>query len=103
MIKLDQESKTPMTFMEAALFQYVNPKAWMMAVTGVGTFTTPGSDYWVSASLIALVFLFVCFFCVSVWTIFGSVIGRFLNTPRALKTFNIVMGILTASCLLMIW
>ncbi|OUR95803.1 lysine transporter LysE [Halobacteriovorax marinus] len=103
LVKIDQKDNRPMTFKAAVLFQYVNPKGWMTAVTGVSSFSKAGSEYWPSAGLIALVFLIVCFLSVSIWASFGSLIGTWLNSAKSLKVFNIVMGVLTASCLFMIW
>ena len=40
--------------------------------------------------------------CISLWAGFGTAIGRLLNTERAWKIFNRVMGVLTASCVVMI-
>lgn len=55
-IRTDQQDGAPMTFMAAAMFQYVNPKAWMMSVTAISTFTLAGDSYWPSAGLVAVIF-----------------------------------------------
>lgn len=85
----------PMRFHEAALFQYVNPKAWMMAVGAVAAFTTPGGHYGMEVALIALVFTLINLPCVSLWALFGVGIGRFLNDARARTVFNFTMAGLT--------
>jgi threonine/homoserine/homoserine lactone efflux protein len=85
----------PMRFYEAALFQYVNPKAWMMAVGAVAAFTTPGGHYGVEVALIALIFTVINLPCVSLWALFGVGIGRFLNHRRARLIFNFSMAGLT--------
>ncbi len=85
----------PMRFHEAALFQYVNPKAWMMAVGAVAAFTTPRGDYGIEVALIALVFTLINLPCVSLWALFGVGIGRFLNDARARTLFNFTMAGLT--------
>lgn len=102
-IRTDQQDGEPMTFMAAAMFQYVNPKAWMMSVTAISTFTMAGEYYWQSAGLIAVIFFLVCFPSVSIWASFGTLIGRWLNSPQTRRVFNIAMGVLTASCVVMIW
>jgi threonine/homoserine/homoserine lactone efflux protein len=81
----------------------VNPKAWMMSVTAISTFTMAGDNYWQSAGLVAVIFFLVCFPSVSIWASFGTLIGRWLNSPQTRRVFNIAMGILTASCVVMIW
>jgi threonine/homoserine/homoserine lactone efflux protein len=45
----------------------------------------------------------VCFPSVSIWASFGTLIGRWLNSPQTRRVFNITMGVLTASCVVMIW
>ena len=85
----------PMRFHEAALFQYVNPKAWMMAVGAIAAFTTPGGDYALELILIAAIFTVINLPCVSLWALFGVAIGRYLNNEAARRAFNIVMAGLT--------
>ncbi|WP_342634183.1 LysE family translocator [Lichenibacterium ramalinae] len=57
-------SGDPMTFLQAAAFQWVNPKAWIMALTGVATYTDPG-DYTRTVLLVALVFGIVNLPCIT--------------------------------------
>ncbi len=83
----------PFGFWQAAAFQWVNPKAWLMSVGVVAAYTTP-SSYWPSLLLGTLVMLVVNFPCISVWTLFGTVIGRWMQSPRALQVFNGVMATL---------
>ncbi|MEK9968299.1 MAG: LysE family translocator [Ferrovibrio sp.] len=85
----------PMRFHEAALFQYVNPKAWMMAVGAVAAFTTPGGNYGIEIALIAIIFTIINLPCVSLWALFGVGIGRFLGHRRARLVFNSSMAGLT--------
>ncbi|WP_407331580.1 LysE family translocator [Enterovibrio sp. 27052020O] len=95
--------RRPMTLLEGAAFQYVNPKAWAMAVSAVGTFTLAGGDYWWSAMVIVLIFMAVGFPLTSLWAGFGVWVGKVLPTERSWIVFNRVMGLLTASCLFFIW
>ena len=96
--KADARTK-PLNFWQAAAFQWVNPKAWLMSVGVVAAFTTPQA-YWPSLVLGSLVMLVVNYPCISVWTLFGTVIGRWLQSPRALQIFNWVMAVLL---LLSLW
>ncbi|WP_213004149.1 LysE family translocator [Parahaliea maris] len=93
----------PMRFHEALLFQYVNPKAWAMAITAVSSFTAAGEGYWVSAALIVAVFLLVGFPLTTSWAAFGVLLGQVLSSPRSWVWFNRCMGVLTASCLAFMW
>lgn len=90
------EAKTgaePMTLLGAAAFQWVNPKAWVMAVTAMATFSDPGALLG-SVFFVGAVFALVNFPSVSVWAGFGSVLREWLSVPPRLKWFNISMAIL---------
>jgi len=85
----------PMRFHEAALFQYANPKAWMMSVGAVTAYTTSQGAYWAELGLIVAVFALVSLPCCSVWVLFGSGIRHWLNAPARLRAFNLGMAALT--------
>lgn len=85
----------PMTFIEAAAFQWVNPKAWVMALGAMTAYPAPES-YAVSVLIIAGVFAAVNVPSVSCWAGFGSVLRQWLSVPSRLKWFNICMGALLA-------
>ena len=87
----------PVGFFGAAVFQWVNPKSWLVTASAAGAFlhTGAGSPVLQSAflgGLFVLVALPSCF----VWLAFGATAQRLLQTPRRLRAFNITMGILLA-------
>jgi threonine/homoserine/homoserine lactone efflux protein len=88
----------PMTFVQAALFQWVNPKAWVMAVTAIATYTIP-ADYLWSVLLVGLVFGAVNVPSISSWTWFGTALKHVLNEPRYLRSFNVTMAVLLIASL----
>jgi threonine/homoserine/homoserine lactone efflux protein len=92
------QNARPLTFLDAVAFQWVNPKAWVMAITAMAVYTVPGSPF-LSVFLIALAFGVVNLPSVSVWAGFGTALRGFLADPRRLKWFNIVMGLLLAATL----
>lgn len=85
----------PMTFLEAAAFQWVNPKAWVMAVTAMAIYTNPASPF-LSVVLVAVAFALVNLPSVSTWAGFGMALRGFLSDPARLKWFNIAMGVALA-------
>lgn len=101
----DAEGKSrgePMTFVQAALFQWVNPKAWTMALTAVTVYAPSGADAqaaWWALAIIALVFGAVNLPSVGAWTMLGVQMKRFLSAPRALRVFNVTMGVLLVASL----
>lgn len=82
----------PMTFIQAVMFQWVNPKAWTMALTAISVYAPTKSL--VSVALVALVFGLINFPCITGWTILGTKIKRLLEKPSHLKRFNIAMATL---------
>ncbi|MCV3240999.1 LysE family translocator [Mesorhizobium sp. ZC-5] len=95
----DGEAKArPMTFLEAAAFQWVNPKAWVMAITAMAVYTNPERPF-LSVLLISVAFAVVNVPSVSSWAGFGMALRGFLADPARLKWFNIAMGVLLAATL----
>ncbi len=88
----------PMTFLEAAAFQWVNPKAWVMALTAMAVYTNPESPF-LSVLLISFAFALVNLPSISSWAGFGMALRGFLSDPTRLKWFNICMGLLLAATL----
>lgn len=88
----------PMSFLEAAAFQWVNPKAWVMAVTAMAIYTSPAAPF-LSVLLVAFAFGVVNLPCVSSWAGFGMALRGFLADPVRLKWFNIAMGTALAASL----
>lgn len=83
----------PMRFVEAAAFQWVNPKAWVMAVTAMSLYTNPVNPF-LSMLLVAVAFALVNVPSVSTWAGFGVALRGFLADPGRLRWFNIAMGLL---------
>ncbi|QND47512.1 LysE family translocator [Rhizobium lusitanum] len=83
----------PMSFLSAAAFQWVNPKAWVMAVTAMATYTNE-QLYLVSVLLVGVAFAAVNVPSVSTWAGFGSALRDWLSDPVRLKWFNITMAVL---------
>jgi threonine/homoserine/homoserine lactone efflux protein len=86
-------SAAPMSFLSAAAFQWINPKAWVMAVTAMATYTNPDL-YVVSVLIVGLAFALVNVPSVSTWAGFGSALRDWLSDPVRLKWFNITMALL---------
>ncbi|GHC75402.1 lysine transporter LysE [Limoniibacter endophyticus] len=89
----------PLSFIQAALFQWVNPKAWVLALTAFSLYADPRFPFW-SVLIITAILSTVNIPCVSTWAGFGVALRGFLADPVRLKWFNICMGILLA---LSIW
>jgi threonine/homoserine/homoserine lactone efflux protein len=93
---------TPMTFLQAAAFQWVNPKAWAMALTAISVYT-PDQTLW-AIFLVGAVFGAINLPSVGSWTILGQQMARFLTNPQRLTQFNWLMAaLLVASLYPVIW
>jgi len=83
---------TPMTFIQAALFQWVNPKAWTMALTAVSVYSP--SHNLTAVAFVAGVFGAINFPCIGMWTTMGLQLQRILTNPLRLRVFNVCMALL---------
>lgn len=96
-LQKDDDAGAPMTFFQAAGFQWVNPKAWAMALTAITVYIGDASIYWLAAG--AVVFSVVNLPSVSIWTIAGQQLQRFLTNPRRLRAYNWTMAALLIASL----
>lgn len=91
----------PLSFLQAAMFQWVNPKAWAMAIGAMTTFMSVGGALYLQALLITSVFFLISIPCVSFWAWFGAGAGRFLKHNRLrLRVFNVTMAALLVGSML---
>jgi threonine/homoserine/homoserine lactone efflux protein len=82
----------PMGFWGAAAFQWVNPKAWVMAVTAMSTYLPPDAGLPLVLAL-AAIFLVVGAPCSAFWAAFGQAMRRILQDPVRLRVFNVTMAL----------
>ena len=87
----------PFTFLQAALFQWVNPKAWAMALTAVSVYS-PSQEFG-AIVLVATIFGLINLPSVSTWTLLGQQLQRVLTNPLRLRLFNFAMALLLLASL----
>lgn len=88
----DVKSK-PSSFISMALFQWVNPKAWIMSITALSAYTVP-SQYYVGVASVVLAFWFVGFASSSSWALFGSALRHVMNDARYYRWINFGLALL---------
>ena len=95
----DNSSKSPVKFIETFFFQFLNPKAVIVAIIIVSTYVESGENY-INYSLwvIVIAFIFACFSIVF-WTLLGRFLRRFATNEKFIKRFNYVMSLLLVSCI----
>ena len=88
----------PMTFLQAAAFQWINAKGVLLAISAVAAFTRADSFAATLAGLVAIATL-ASVASTATWTLFGSGLRKALSDPRAVRPFNLVMALLLVASL----
>jgi threonine/homoserine/homoserine lactone efflux protein len=88
-----REAHRPVTFLQAALFQFLNPKAWVMTVTAATLFLPRELGAVASGAYMAGVMEGIGVPCMMVWALFGISLKRFLQGPRGRTAFNVAMAL----------
>jgi threonine/homoserine/homoserine lactone efflux protein len=91
------ERTRPLTFFQLVAFQWINPKAWLMAIGAIALFVPEGLEG--SESLVPVLRVLLGFIiggapCVLAWGLFGLAIARFLTSPARVRVFNVTMAVL---------
>jgi threonine/homoserine/homoserine lactone efflux protein len=88
----------PVGLLGAAGFQWINPKSWLVCTSAAATFVDQsGAAVLLHAATLALLFVVAALPSCFAWLAFGAVLQRALRSQQALRTFNIVMGVLLAA------
>jgi threonine/homoserine/homoserine lactone efflux protein len=90
-------------YFHAAGFQWINPKSWLVSASAAGTFLSAAAGSPVAQAVyLAGIFFLVALPSGFVWLAFGATVQRILGSPRRLRTFNVVMGLLLAASIVLI-
>ena len=92
----------PLSFLQAAAFQWVNPKAWIMVSGAISTFTMAGQAMLPQVLAMVAIFTIVSFPSATIWTLLGMGIARVLRGPIGMRLFNVSMGAVLAASVLWI-
>ncbi len=91
----DSAPSHPLTFLQAALFQWIKPKAWIFTISAIATYTTVGGRASVEIAVILAISALATVGATITWTAFGAGLNRFLQeSPRTLRAFNVGMALL---------
>jgi len=88
--KLNPNSESKPTFLQGALLQWLNPKAWIACLAGISAFNTSSSLQ--QLYLFACIYFVVCYFSIALWAFSGQKIQHLLAQPSYYRTFNQLMG-----------
>ena len=89
-----KESGRPLKLYEAAFFQFINPKAWVVALTASTAFFPVNENFYLATTFIALTAPFVCFPSICLWALFGSSIKILIKNAKIKKNVEYFLAVL---------
>ena len=91
---IKKKSGRPLRFYEASLFQFINPKAWAVAITAVAGFFPLEENFFIATMFLALTAPFIWFPSISLWALFGSTLRIFVNNLKTKKIIAYILALL---------
>ena len=91
---VQKESGRPLRFYEASLFQFVNPKAWSIAVTVASGFFPTEENIFIGVAFVTITAAVICFPTISLWALFGSGLRKFVGDIRTKKIIEYILALL---------
>ena len=89
-----KESGRPLKLYEAALFQFMNPKAWVVALTASTAFFPVNENFYLATIFVALTAPFICFPSICLWALFGSSIKILIKNAKIKRTVEYFLAVL---------
>ncbi|WP_252733806.1 LysE family translocator [Pseudoalteromonas sp. C2R02] len=89
-----QTNKQSPLFIEGALAQFLNPKAWLVSMSGISLFVSSQIQSFLYLSIFCMISLLVCIIGISTWAAMGHSISGLLSTKKRQIGFNVFMGLL---------
>ena len=90
----DEESGRPLKLYEAAFFQFINPKAWVVALTASTAFFPTSENFYLATIFVALTAPFICFPSIRLWALFGSSIKMLIKNAKIKKIIEYFLAVL---------
>ena len=89
-----KETGRPLKFYEASLFQFINPKAWSIAVTVASGFFPTEENIFIGVAFVTITAAVICFPAISLWALFGSGLRKFIKNVKIKKIIENLLAIL---------
>jgi len=90
----EKETGRPLKLYEAALFQFINPKAWVVALTAATAFFPSEESFFIATSFVAITAPFICFPSICLWALFGSSIKKVIKNRKIKKIVEYLLAVL---------
>jgi threonine/homoserine/homoserine lactone efflux protein len=92
--KILRETGRPLRFYEASLFQFINPKAWSIAVTVASGFFPSEENIFIGIIFVTITAAIINFPVCSLWALFGSGLRKFVNDEKIKKFIEYLLALL---------
>ena len=89
-----KETGRPLKFYEASLFQFINPKAWSIALTVASGFFPSNENIFVGTAFVTITAALVCFPSISLWALFGNGLRNFVKKTKTKKNIEYILAVL---------
>ena len=95
----NEKKENPVTFFDTFIFQFINPKGVMAAITLSSKFVNE-TNYFISSMMVIIVCSFTAFLSITSWTVLGKFLRKFATNNSFIKRFNYAMSILILACII---
>ena len=98
-----KENKSPITFVDMFLFQFMNPQGILIAMMIVSTFIDPNEKYLRDAIVVTFIMFLMAFTSVSFWCLLGKYLRKFATNEKFIRVFNYSMSFLLIVCVILFY
>ena len=102
-IQKNNNLKKPIQFFEMYLFQFINPKSVVVAMTAVSIFIDTKNNYINDVILVTTVYFFMAVFSISGWCLLGKYLRKFVTSEKFIKNFNYTLSFLLIVCVILFY
>ena len=92
--EIRKETGRPLKLYEASLFQFINPKAWSIAIAVASGFFPSEENIFIGIAFVTITAALICFPTISLWALFGSGLRKFVNNDRTKKNIEYILALL---------
>ena len=91
---IQKETGKPLKFYEASLFQFINPKAWSIAVTVASGFFPTEENIFIGVIFVTITAAIINFPTCALWALFGSGLRKYINNEKTKKIIEYLLALL---------
>ena len=93
-IRIEENKSSPLKYYEAILFQFVNPKAWVICITAVSLFYPEKENIFIGTLFMVLMSTIINIPSISIWAFGGSIIRKYLSNDKLKKIIELLLAVL---------